>query len=470
MAEHLGELRPKDIELIENTANRTLDWRYLNQDGTKSDWQVLVPLVDITGQSPELRLNSQGMLQWKYTNEPDSQWRNIFDASGMFAQIDVLNSKVAALEKWQSDYSKIIRYPSQNVLGDSRVMFDILVPRQGNKWIDNVFSIQNLSTDGNWYGNAAIAFLDAAGIEKGAIGYSRNKAIQPGGYTPNTLYCEIGNPFSTDAEVTHFRVINTIKAGGPFWGGQAMSYTPMEVLGDTGDILFDAGGGGGAIRFQRGPVRFNTQYIDFGDINITGPAQLALSMGNTAFRIREHTVSDSVLLATNVQNMAGDDSNIIQDKVDRASWGIQFGHGSPTGLALDSFAVRRTAPGTKVMQTLMTVNNKGTIVSGTTATDGWTLSVDDGKKTHITVGNSITLPPGAGTITLNNYANGSMGVFAVSGGGAWQIWQSASDYLVGAPTAGKICIEAIGNTYKIHNRTASDIDLGILMMASRQTV
>ncbi|WWC82047.1 hypothetical protein [Burkholderia phage vB_BpP_HN05] len=98
VAEHLGELRPKDIELIENTANRTLDWRYLNQDGTKSDWQVLVPLVDITGQSPELRVNSQSMLQWKYVNEPDSQWRNIFDMSGYVQQTAQNTQDIAALK------------------------------------------------------------------------------------------------------------------------------------------------------------------------------------------------------------------------------------------------------------------------------------------------------------------------------------------------------------------------------------
>ncbi|UNI71518.1 coiled stalk of trimeric autotransporter adhesi [Burkholderia phage vB_BpP_HN04] len=85
VSEHLGELRPKDIELIENTVNRTLDWRYLNQDGTKGNWQVLVPLVDITGQSPEMRISAGYMLQWKYTDEPASAWRNIFDLSGYVA-------------------------------------------------------------------------------------------------------------------------------------------------------------------------------------------------------------------------------------------------------------------------------------------------------------------------------------------------------------------------------------------------
>ena len=132
VAEHLGELRPKDIELIENTANRTLDWRYLNQDGTKSDWQVLVPLEDITGQSPELRVNAQSMLQWKYTNEPDSQWRNIFDMSGYVTQVaqntqDIANLYTKVADAVNKEYAlNAARYgisPAKSK-EDNKVSFD----------------------------------------------------------------------------------------------------------------------------------------------------------------------------------------------------------------------------------------------------------------------------------------------------------------------------------------------------------
>jgi len=59
-------------------------------------------------------------------------------------------------------------------------------------------ALQNKSNYGH-AANCAINFLDSAGTEKCAIGYSHNSTIDGmNGYYPNTLYFEIGNAFSND--------------------------------------------------------------------------------------------------------------------------------------------------------------------------------------------------------------------------------------------------------------------------------
>ena len=107
LAENLNELRPKDIELQENVANKTLDWRYIEKDGTKGPWQVLVPLIDITGQSPEMRVSADAKIQWKYTNEPDSAWRNIFDLSGYLDQIGKNTTDIAGIKTRLDEFNSL---------------------------------------------------------------------------------------------------------------------------------------------------------------------------------------------------------------------------------------------------------------------------------------------------------------------------------------------------------------------------
>ena len=124
--------------------------------------------------------------------------------------------------------SSIVHVPSNNPLstGNSvREMMEITVPENGNVFTDNVVSLRNLSHDNVNYGNAAIAFMDADFTERGAVGYSRNQAIQTGGYIPNTLYIEIGNAFTEDDQDTDFRVIRTLKDANP-----CLSFIPIEVL------------------------------------------------------------------------------------------------------------------------------------------------------------------------------------------------------------------------------------------------
>ena len=124
--------------------------------------------------------------------------------------------------------SRIVHVPSNNPMSTEKMvreMMEITVPENGDVFTDNVLSLRNLSHNAEIYGNAAIAFMDADFTERGAVGYSRNQAIQPGGYIPNTLYIEIGNAFTEDDQDTDFRVIRTLKDADP-----CLSFIPIEVL------------------------------------------------------------------------------------------------------------------------------------------------------------------------------------------------------------------------------------------------
>jgi hypothetical protein len=199
-------------------------------------------------------------------------------------------------------------------------------------FIDNVLAIQNKSRGAGdtQSGNAAINFLDRAGIERGAIGYSRNASLAPlGGYYSNTLYIEFGNPFTTDSDVTNFRLINTIKAGGPYWGGAGSSYFAMEVFADTGRMNFRAPGTGG-IYFERGP--------QFGFDGV--PQTVSFALTNIKARVREDLSLNEFAITTNDASMGqGGASALVQDAPSAASWRLaMFG-------ASDTFRILRAAPG-----------------------------------------------------------------------------------------------------------------------------
>lgn len=251
--------------------------------------------------------------------------------------LDELRAELAASDGLSKvgGLNTFMQYPSRNILGYGRNWFDIEVPATSD-FIDNVFSVQNKSTNGSIYGNAAFAFLDRAGIERGAMGYSRNQAIQPGGYYPNTLYLEIGNPFTTDAQVTHLRCINTIKEGGPFWGGAGRSYFPIEVRADTGDITLDAGStGGGRVHVKGGPLV--TDDIAIGDLSIPGVYSLSNAMSTTAVRFRERRAADQYAITTNMANDVGGIS--AQDNPSLTSWQLSMGGG------LNEFSIGITPAG-----------------------------------------------------------------------------------------------------------------------------
>ena len=127
-----------------------------------------------------------------------------------------------------NNFTEAVHVPSNNPMSTDKMvreMMEITVPENGNVFTDNVLSLRNMSHNDEIYGNAAIAFMDPEFIERGAIGYSRNQAIQPGGYYPNTLYIEIGNAFTNDDQDTDFKVIRTLKDGDP-----CLSFIPIEVL------------------------------------------------------------------------------------------------------------------------------------------------------------------------------------------------------------------------------------------------
>lgn len=133
------------------------------------------------------------------------------------------------------DYLPFIRRSIANGNGEkgggdvNRAVVDIFVPNSVGKFIDNVLTIQNKSTDGNIYGNAAIAFLDGAGIERGAIGYSRNSAIQPNGYYPDSLYVECGDAFAGDNNPSDFRLIVTQHPASPYFPNTSFNVIHHET-------------------------------------------------------------------------------------------------------------------------------------------------------------------------------------------------------------------------------------------------
>lgn len=95
VADNLPNMMPKDIELREDPTSMFLQWRYVEVAGD-GVWTNLVALADITGGTPELRLNTSGLLQWKYVTEDDTQWRNLWDSSELTAQVALNTAAVAA--------------------------------------------------------------------------------------------------------------------------------------------------------------------------------------------------------------------------------------------------------------------------------------------------------------------------------------------------------------------------------------
>lgn len=249
--------------------------------------------------------------------------------------------------------SPMLQWPAVASPLPQRNWADISVP-SGGQFIDNVLAIQNKSS-GEWYGstaygNAAINFLDAAGTERGAIGYSRNAAIQPGGYYPNLLYNEIGNPFTTDAQTTDWAIASTIAAGGPYWGGAAKAYFPIKVTSSTGKIVLDAGNGGEAVNISGGN-------LDVGSIG----SILAIHYGmqNTKARIREYGYTDYLGITTNIGN--ADPLSVTKWDGSKSAWMVGFGYGSGVVTnGFDAFRVSRCAVGETVLTDLLQVDTTGT--------------------------------------------------------------------------------------------------------------
>ncbi|WP_430256558.1 hypothetical protein [Neorhizobium sp. DAR64872/K0K18] len=204
-----------------------------------------------------------------------------------------------------------------------------------NTFIDNVLAIQNKSLgkagDGSSIaGNAAINFLDSAGTERAAIGYSRNAAITPGGYYANLLYLEIGNPFTTDAQVTNFAVVLTVAAGGPFYGGVRADYMPIRVDGSNGEISIRSPHSGWTTIHDK--IRFGLSGQNICNVEYT--------LAGTAARFRESGAANQFAMAINDNSMNSANS-LGQDLAGYPSWMVSFGIGE----GYDNFGIYRAPAG-----------------------------------------------------------------------------------------------------------------------------
>jgi hypothetical protein len=217
-----------------------------------------------------------------------------------------------------------------------RNLATITVPYLGDyTFIDNVLAVQNKSVtfleDGvtKIAGNAAINFLDKAGTERAAIGYSRNSALAPNaGYYPELLYNEIGNPFTTDGNITSWAVVLTVKPGGPYFSGAGVGYFPIRVEGSTGEISFRSPFEGWTTFHDK--VRFGTHGEQVVNIEYT--------MFDTAARFRESGYSNQFAIGVNDYTM-DKVTELGQDNGALPSWFMTMGPG------LDYFSINRAPAG-----------------------------------------------------------------------------------------------------------------------------
>lgn len=416
-------------------------------------------------------LNSRGeaVIFWSgtyYIEVKDSNDNLIYSLDN-FSSTDTILASLAEPDGLSmiGGLNTFMTYPSENILGYGRNWFDIQVP-DVDDFIDNVFSVQNKSTNGTDYGNAAIAFLDLAGTERGAMGYSRNNTIQPDGYYANTLYCEIGNPFTTDSDVTHFRVINTIKVGGPFWSGAAKSYFPIEVRADTGGITLDNGGGSAPILFI-GSVIANSQF-GVSDLSYGTPGRFSVAMTTTAARFGEYGAANQFALTSNVSNL--DPLAITKDVAGGSAWKVEYGVG------FDRFRISRCASGASTWTDFFNIGLDGVITTSGTykaqiaPSSGWMLSVDDSLPVTVNNGATYNLAASSGIVMLNDYTGGQCAVFLCSAGTVILVSQTGTQYVSGAPGAGKVGLEWTGSVYRINNNKGSNTTFGVMTFASRQAV
>lgn len=354
--------------------------------------------------------------------------------------------------------NSFITYPSQNILGYGRNWFDIQVPAVTD-FIDNVFSVQNKSTNGTHYGNAAIAFLDRAGTERGAMGYSRNSAIQPDGYYPDLVYIEIGNPFTTDSQNSDFAVVVTFNNNPTF---PFTSLKAIEVDSTTANIFFRTRGSGNVFCVGN----FITQGGGIAAGGIADAQQISAGMTNTSARYREYGAGNSFAWTTNVSNL--DPAAIAQDDATKSSWKVAVGYGTGS-LPYESYKVSYAAPGATTWKDLLTVNKNGTYISQATPSTGWNFSVDDSLPVSVNNGATYNLAPSSGMVMINDYNGGASALFLASAGNVLLVAQTGAQFVAGAPGAGQVGLEFSGGVYRINNNKGSNTTFGVMMFASRQT-
>lgn len=222
---------------------------------------------------------------------------------------------------WEVDTSSIAYMcsPAEPRVGSffDRAWVAISVPNELNYFSDNVGALQNCTVGGpggDLSGNAAWCFLDNTGIERGAIGYSRNGLTTISGYVPDIVYVEVGNPFNTDEAYTNFQVRVTIAEGSAYWEGEATAYSAFQVESRTGTITL------------RNP---NPAVVDSILLGLTGevPNQIGHAMTTTKGRWREGMAQDAHIYTVN-DYAIGNGSIIGQDNVALASWRVRTGGAS----------------------------------------------------------------------------------------------------------------------------------------------
>lgn len=237
-----------------------------------------------------------------------------------------------------------MQWPTKNPRGNGS-WADLWVPQQYT-FVDNVLSLRNQSRDagGTIYGLAAICMLDGAGAERGAVGYSRNSAIQPAGYTPDIVYVEFGDPFTGDANPSSFQLICTMAGSSAWFPGT--TFVPMEHLTKTGETIMRTRGG--------------MPLTVLGDVAVgekTGVKELRGWMTNTAWRLRERDNIDSAAWTTNMSD-AG-----VQDDAAKSSWKVKIGYGNTD----DSFKIERAPAGSASFTELLKVAANGNVQLNTQA-------------------------------------------------------------------------------------------------------
>lgn len=237
-----------------------------------------------------------------------------------------LSERISALErKTIMDYTGDgIVFPSDNPEGNDREYLIARIP-EVTRFIDNVLGIQNKShgqvgDDPDVYGNAAIAFFDFNQVERGAIGYSRERTSQPSGYIANTLYLEGGNPFGESGTDTDIRVILTNSTN--FSPG---CFFPLEIISQTGATNIRARGVGG-IHLMGGSAGVGIGNIADGEIG-------RFTIDNTASNtyIREYFSNDRVAYSYNIYTDQRDPLY-----ADKPSLMMHYGVNIPSSIGFDT--------------------------------------------------------------------------------------------------------------------------------------
>jgi hypothetical protein len=118
------------------------------------------------------------------------------------------------------------------------------------------------------------------------------------------------------------------------------------------------------------------------------------------------------------------------------------------------------------------VSASGAFVSTANPTVSWNLDTTGSTQASVAGGGTITLPAGAGTLTLTNDATGEVGLFLMGGGVVIVAAQTGSIFAAGAAASGKITVAYNGaGAYAITNGAAGDSarTIGIAAVRVRPT-